>query len=851
MTEIPGYKIRRELGHGGMATVFLAVQESLDRSVALKVMAPTLAADRTFTQRFIKEGKTIAKFNHPHIVGVYDVGVADQHHYIAMEHVSGGDLKRKLKSQGAFDPEEALEILKFVGSALGYAHKQGFIHRDVKSENILFREDGSAVLTDFGIAKAADSATKMTGTGMSIGTPHYMSPEQARGKEVDGRSDIYSLGIVLYEMLTGRVPYEADDSVAIGIMHVSKPVPTLPEDLSEYDPLLKKMLAKDPNERYQTAEQLIQAINDLLMVRRRTTEPNETVAATPRSRWLFWGAFIGALTIGMGIGYFALQPEGTVVEVVGGGKTRIIDKPQDKPASAAALPEGDAILQVVTRPEGVEVFLDGHLLGVTPLVSAKLPSGRHTLELKHKFHQSYQEELELVDDKVQKRDVALAIGKGSVTLLSDPPDATIIIDGTKYEEKTPATIAELHGGPHKVTLRVARFRDANFQIDVVPNDTVRKSVKLEGGNLVQAGDRWVLPDEATDIFIQLAREAASRGQLERTKEYLAGAKKYAQGKTIKDQGLIIDTAKTMYEKFRESRETAEEARKRGDAAMARYEKEIAIAFYETALEAYPEDELAQTGLESARNLRALGSEFSDTLKDGSAGPELIVVPPGSFTMGSPRSEAGRRNLESPQHKVTINSPFALGKYEVTFEEFDRYAKATGRSRPNDRGWGHGRRPVINIGWNDADSYTKWLSRLTGETYRLPSEAEWEYSARAGTQTAYWWGVKVESKHANCDGCNGEWADKKTLPVGSFAPNKFGLYDTAGNVFEWTLDCVNSSYKNAPNDGAAWLGGDCSRRIFRGGSWYFGPGSSRSAAREHNTRNYRSSNVGFRVLRELP
>ena len=259
---IPGYQIERELGHGGMSTVYLAVQESLGRQVALKVMAPALAADRSFGERFLREARTVAQLTHQNILAVYEFGSIEHTYYLAMEYVSDGDLKQRIR-QGALLPEAALEILKQVASALGYAHQKGFVHRDVKPENVLFREDGTAMLADFGIAKALGSGTRMTAVGMSIGTPHYMSPEQARGKEVDGRSDLYSLGVVLYEMLTGRVPYDAEDTLAIAFAHVNDALPQFPAALSLYQPLLDLLLAKDPAGRFADAGDLIAAIERL------------------------------------------------------------------------------------------------------------------------------------------------------------------------------------------------------------------------------------------------------------------------------------------------------------------------------------------------------------------------------------------------------------------------------------------------------------------------------------------------------------------------------------------------------------------------------------------------------------
>ncbi|MFK7958214.1 MAG: protein kinase [Lysobacterales bacterium] len=247
---IPGYVVEQELGRGGMAVVYSAMQESVERRVALKVMSRVLLVDTSFSERFMREAKIAANLYHPHIVAVHDVGVFDDQHYIAMEYLSGGDLA--VRCGDNIQLVSTVRVVREIASALHYAHSKGFVHRDVKPENILFREDGGAVLTDFGIARAVNSATQMTKTGAVVGTPQYMSPEQARGKDLDGRSDLYGLGIVFYEMLMGRVPFEGSDSVAVGIQHVTEPVPRLSEKLHYIQPVLERFLAKHPDDRYQS-----------------------------------------------------------------------------------------------------------------------------------------------------------------------------------------------------------------------------------------------------------------------------------------------------------------------------------------------------------------------------------------------------------------------------------------------------------------------------------------------------------------------------------------------------------------------------------------------------------------------
>ena len=279
MIEIPGYKILRQLGRGGMATVYLAIQESVQREVALKVMSPSLLADPDFGERFLREARIAAKLHHRNVVGVHDVGRAGEYHYIAMEYLGGGAV---LANDGKPRPVGfALRVTREIATALNYAHAKGFVHRDVKPDNILLREDGSAALTDFGIARASDSATHMTRTGTVIGTPHYMSPEQARGRPLDGRADLYSLGIVLHELLTGRVPFHADDSLAVGIMHITQPIPILPERLYALQPLLNRLLAKNPEDRHQDGAAVADAIEQIELGIARGDYPELTDSSAP------------------------------------------------------------------------------------------------------------------------------------------------------------------------------------------------------------------------------------------------------------------------------------------------------------------------------------------------------------------------------------------------------------------------------------------------------------------------------------------------------------------------------------------------------------------------------------------
>ncbi|OGT82447.1 MAG: hypothetical protein A3H91_00480 [Gammaproteobacteria bacterium RIFCSPLOWO2_02_FULL_61_13] len=273
--EIPGYRIQRLIGKGGMATVYLAIQESLHRPVVLKIL-DQVTDQRTedLIERFIAEGRIIASLRHPNIITIYDIGLADSSLYISMEYVQGGDLKQRMELPVTTD--EALDYLAKVASALAEAHKHGIVHRDVKPANILFRDEHTPLLTDFGIAKQVDTEADLTSTGIFLGSPNYVSPEQADGIKTDGRADIYSLGCIFHEMLTGKKPFLSNSVIDIIIQHKQAPIPRLPAECADMQPLLDRMMAKRREDRFPDAEALIHAISKLREARRRVQRLSET-----------------------------------------------------------------------------------------------------------------------------------------------------------------------------------------------------------------------------------------------------------------------------------------------------------------------------------------------------------------------------------------------------------------------------------------------------------------------------------------------------------------------------------------------------------------------------------------------
>ncbi|MEN0107607.1 MAG: serine/threonine-protein kinase, partial [Pseudomonas sp.] len=260
LLEIPGYLVHGRLGRGGMAEVYLATQESLHRQVAIKVLLS--ADDEAFSKRFIKEGHIVASLHHPSIITIHDIDqLPDGRYYLAMEFVAGGDLAQH-KGE-VFEAQRALSIVRQIASGLAVVHDKGMVHRDIKPANILFRADGTAVITDFGIAKELDLNSELTHFNIAVGSPAYSSPEQAQCEPLDARSDIYSLGVILLEMLTGTNPFKGASYTQTVMNHVQMEVPELPDKFRQYQYLLNRMLAKDPNERFADCHVLLASLAEL------------------------------------------------------------------------------------------------------------------------------------------------------------------------------------------------------------------------------------------------------------------------------------------------------------------------------------------------------------------------------------------------------------------------------------------------------------------------------------------------------------------------------------------------------------------------------------------------------------
>lgn len=700
--KIPGYTIIKKINAGGMATVFLATQHSVGRTVALKIMKPSLDKDPEFHQRFQREANIIGQLSHPNIIPIYDIGRHEGFNYISMEFLPRGALDEKIKQGIA--PEQALKIATGIAAALEQAHSKGYVHRDIKPENILFREDDSPVLTDFGIARTIKSKANMTQVGTVIGTPYYMSPEQAKGEPSDGRSDLYSLGVVLYEMLTGEKLFHADSSLAISVKHIHEQPPALPSELSGLQSLLDKLLAKTPELRFQSARELIEELKLLL------EQPHFANSTGKLQVHPLFGK-LGNLLI-----QDAKYIRNKSLQLFG-RNTAHNSLPSHTIEIAAVSADNINHTQMATRITPA----------VAPLKSATTQnnkgiygrSGIYVAAITALFFFGWQ----LVNGNEKpsaKEQWASITGESNAATT-----ATLI----------PLTV---HPIPKEAQVRILNIRDKYTPGLELPPGTYQLEISYPG---YATKKKWIRLDErnaVVDIALQKPNQQRTNSKLPL--------------------------------------------------------------------------------------------------------PELVLIKAGDYLKGNPNTQSVK--------PTNIEKDFYIGRYEITFNEYDFFAIETNRALPDDNGWGRGERPVINISWDDAIAYINWLNKTTGKEYRLPTSAEWEYAARGNTTSSYWWGNNPEDAHerANCRfGCKTWWNsvfDNKTQVVGAFPPNDFGVHDTAGNVAEWTSDCADKIV-------AAQEQTACLKRQAHGGAFTSKVENIAAYSQIAVTATKARKNLGFRLVQEIP
>ncbi len=830
MIQVPGYLIKREIGAGGMATVYLAVQTSLEREVALKVMNPAMVSDTTFSRRFMQEARTLASLAHPNIVAVYDVGITDEKlHYFSMQHLPHGDFLQRIRD--GVSETEVLRVVSGVARALGYAHQRGFVHRDVAPGNVLFDVNGNPVLTDFGIARAVSKTSRITNAGVSVGTSHYMSPEQARGGDVDGRSDLYSLGAVIFEALTGQAPYEGDDGFAIAYAHVFEPVPRLPEHLVHWQALIDKAMAKDPDQRFQNADEFQMALAEMETRLAPVANPTSTTIGSQPT------LVMSAIPPNSATAGPAAEPGATrqmaVPTVAAGAIGAELQKlrEQSRARSSAAAPSaaaapgnarrvgwalGTAGVVVVLVLVGFSVYRSvspstSH--GAGPDASAIVPSATA-----------------LTAPVVDAQPAGEPVSSPTPAVATDEPEPTV----------EPSAL-ELLGVDADAQLR--------FAIETTVVDPVSELLRLAKGDL--AAKRLTLPAgrNASDRYRQVllidANNAAAGAGLVQTAQALlvVAEEQFAAGKIdeyFETAARAIDIA-GKHDGEGAIRSAVAARRKQlvqaaladADAAMARWDGKAARAAFTRALHFEPANAVAKRGLTQADGVGQSGYVFADKLGTAT-GPELMVL-----------RIAGKR--------------LAVARNETTVAEFGRYWTAGGSKaralRPTcrdresvfrgskSRTWQspgfvqQATHPVVCVAYGDAEAYAEWLSKQSGKRYRLLSAAEWlaaaGKAADAGRCRANVADQEFNAEHRDRDAlaCSDGFA--ATAPVRRYdAPG--GLYDMAGNVREWTSDCASN----------------CGSRLAMGSAWLSTAGQLDTSQSDGFDADTGFNTIGFRVAREI-
>ncbi|MCV6620287.1 MAG: bifunctional serine/threonine-protein kinase/formylglycine-generating enzyme family protein [Cellvibrionaceae bacterium] len=805
--QIPGFQITRKISQGGMSSVYLAIQQSIGREVALKVMSPTLAQDAHFSERFQREATIVGQLSHPNIISIYDIGKHHGLNYIAMDYLAKGSLSQKMRN--GLSGLEAVKILKQLASALAHAHHCGYVHRDIKPENILFRADDNAVLSDFGVAKAIKQNLGVTHAGTVLGTPNYMSPEQAKGQPCDGRSDLYSLGVVFFEMLCGKLPYQAEEAVAIAIKHLTAPIPKLPPQHALFQPLIDELLAKNPDERIQSGEDLIERIELL-----------ETGLQTPKISYKSLAAS-GEFKLGF---FQRLQ---ALVFVAWQKLTPLFSSENSQQEK---LQQASRYTTAINSNQDSGVF-DEHAQ------THNAPSKSHNLAILLSASLfillgffAYQNSFTEVSAETSSLNDA-----AELVIDQDENDKESPADKSLNDEQKPK--AQLASAEQENMAEGLAAQNVDQEPTLIPNGSLENVSKMH-----QAVEELSVSDQSAVANLdQEGKATPTPLNSEQNSELNTETQAASYPLTIRstptaDRIRILNIKPKYYAGI--------------ELVAGSYLVELRKANYKTLKRWVKISDKAVSRRFTLSKQYQPGETFTDTLNEYSSAPEMVVVPSGSFSMGS--------KLDSnslPIRQVIIDKSFAVSRYEISFADYQIYLddSKVAQSAPNDQGWGKGNRPIINISWQEAVDYTQWLSKKTGRKYRLLSEAEWEYVARANHAGSYWW-PQNSRRMANCRrGCNSDFAKlfgTQTSPLGYYPANPFGIYDTAGNVSEWVLDCHTDHYLGAKANAEPRLIPACTERTVRGGSHGDSIEKISSHSRQGVNMETRSNKIGFRILADI-
>jgi formylglycine-generating enzyme required for sulfatase activity/serine/threonine protein kinase len=887
--EFGRYRIVRQLGKGAMGAVYLADDTQLERQVALKTPHFETQPTEELLERFYREARAAATLRHPNICPVYDVGQIEGTHYISMAYIEGNPLSAFVRTKP--QPErQILLVVRKLAQALQDAHDHGIVHRDLKPANIMVDKRNEPVIMDFGLARQLQSEKniRITQSGMLIGTPAYMSPEQIEGDldKVGPQSDQYSLGVILYELLTGQLPFRGSLSAVMAQIltkETARPSQLRPDLDLRIEAVCLKMMTKDRAQRFASLSAVAEELAGILK-----NPAGKQLSKEPHSKAAGPGPAANAAASASG-----LRQSSANKSLAGAGKlvslaAADVVSLEELARKCLARNDFDQVIQIIERiPE------EKRTAGLTQILEKARAKADEIsfliveIDEAVRFHDA-PTALRKADDllkvkpghhralKVQEEFAGYGSGGaariGMVRQFAQPWNEggwipwSVLAFGLGVFGVATAVIVIWLGG----TALVIDSDDPGIKIEIAGKDAV---ITAKGEQSVK-----VTPGDHT-LAISFA------GLETQTKSF-----SIKSGGTVKLRVWIADDnlhALFEGEKF-EAQPGSEKARlarqgptSRGEKAPKESKVDRALAVAQPASLSVPFDEpAAQTARRQWADYLKRPGEITNTL-----GLKLELIPPGEFQMGAWEASRTAKDQEKPPHSVKITRPFYMGAHEVTRGQFANFVAATGYKTEAERDGGkaaafnsHGdlsvvhdaswrkpgfdqedSHPVVIVSWNDANAFCRWLSEKEGQTYHLPSEAEWEYACRAGTITPLISGTKVNDLFSVGNGLDATFREHFhmpapdprpsdgfvfTAPVGSFLPNRFGLFDMHGNVWEWCQDWFGPYSDSPATDPIGPTQGE--DRVSRGGAFDCGL-SATSSSRDSLKPTDRMANVGFRIV----
>lgn len=918
--ELGDFVLEKLIGQGGMGEVYLGFQKSLDRPVAIKLLRDEYARDENFIARFKREAKSAAKLIHPNIIQVYQLGESGGEYYFAMEFVEGKDLQVILKeNKGKLNHQDAVRIIFGVAKALEIAGQFGIVHRDIKPSNVLITKENNIKVMDFGLAKAfQDSSTNVTMSGAVMGTANYMSPEQAEGREVDQRTDIYSLGVMFYQLLTGYLPFSGENPTSLAFQHVhSKPIPPM-EKIKGVSKALNdiciKCLAKKKEERYQNASELLhdlQVASDGSSTNYSLNSTNgffsKTIADVSSEATIVSSndspthstaendrTFAPSMTASTKVENSSVTQSGprttSNTVVLGSEKTEV--KLQDIRADSGRLDpasqnkkSGSMIVMAIVV---IAIALIGIWFATKSDNSNGNPKEPATIKDMPIIKNSEGEIIVKEDTpNVLNTDPDLtnisSTEKPKETSIENPKEVVVSTIKENPKETTNSTTTDSPKKNVEISLEELKSRLVKgFKIRVgVQLDDKTKPVNLDDipsinrligkqtielshpyyetiSAKIDIGEDGIIPLEAlpklklnTATVIEHIDIFFSAGQKEKLETMLEYRFEKEELKLLKSRLQLLDLESKASSIFA-----------KGGS------KNIVDSFNLIAAE----EKLSSNGEKLKKQIKEAGDkdpkirlvgifyeEVKETLVTNKFGMTFEIIEAGEFVMGS------ATDSQFPRRKVKITKRFAMGRYEVTNKEFKEFFKDHTSANYLNSEMDGASQPAVNVSWEKANSFCIKLSKADGKTYRLPTEAEWEYCARAGVTTDFSWGSKKEEykKNANIldksapeilksnnDPFDIDDGFVVSAPVGSFLPNKFKLYDMDGNVKEWVYDYFadGTSLKEGEINPKGPDSG--SKKCIRGASFKSGFKSGGLTFRQGMYDDGKAEDVGFRVVQVL-